>query len=110
MRYNTATFDQYCEERWEMPRRHADRLIAAAAFADLVSRDQLVSPSRESHIRPLLDRLETDDDRIAVWRDVLATTNARIKASDVAWPADQQGWLKTAAELTKTARRASTGA
>jgi hypothetical protein len=32
----------------------------------------------------LLAPLETDDDRIAVWRDVLATTNgARIKASDV---------------------------
>jgi hypothetical protein len=32
----------------------------------------------------LLERLENDDDRIAVWRDVLATTNgAKIKAADV---------------------------
>jgi hypothetical protein len=30
---------------------------------------------RESHIRPLLERLESDDDRIRIWRDVLATTN-----------------------------------
>jgi len=36
---------------------------------------RLQVPTRESQIRPLLDRLESDDDRIAVWRDVLATTN-----------------------------------
>ena len=45
---------------------------------------ELLVPSRECHIRPLLARLETDDDRIAVWRDVLASTNgAKIKAADV---------------------------
>jgi hypothetical protein len=36
---------------------------------------ELPIPSRETHIRPLLARLELDDDRIAVWRDVLAVTN-----------------------------------
>jgi hypothetical protein len=56
----------------------------AAAFAVKVADRQLPAPSRETHTRPLLDRLEIDDDRIAVWRDVLATTNGtKIKATDV---------------------------
>jgi hypothetical protein len=32
---------------------------------------QLPMPSRERHIRPLFSQ-RSDDDRIAVWRDVLA--------------------------------------
>jgi hypothetical protein len=55
--------------------------LHAAAFADKVSHGGLLVPSRERHIRPLLERLENDDDRIAVWRDLLATTKgAKIKA------------------------------
>jgi hypothetical protein len=35
----------------------------------------------------LLERLVADDDRIAVWRDVRATTNgAKIRAADVDAP------------------------
>ena len=83
-RYNHATFEEYCEQRWEMEKKHAYRLMNAAAFAEKVSNWTLQVPSRESHIRPLTERLESDDDRIAVWRDVLATTNGtKIKAQDV---------------------------
>jgi hypothetical protein len=83
-RYNVSTFEEYCDQRWEMADQHANRLIAASDFA-LVCQNQLVPmPSRESHIRPLLTQLEFDDDRITVWTDVLATTNgAKIKAVDV---------------------------
>jgi protein gp37 len=85
MRYNDiSTFEDYCEQRWELTDRHARHLIGAAAFGDLVGRNNCSVPSRESHIRPLLARLEQDDDRIAVWRDVMASTNgAKIKAADV---------------------------
>jgi len=83
-RYNLTTFEEYCEQRWELAKSHAHRLMEAAAFAEKVPNWGLSVPTRESHIRPLLDRLETDDDRIAVWRDVLATTNgAKIKAVDI---------------------------
>jgi hypothetical protein len=30
---NVATFEEYCEQRWEMTDRHARYLIRAAAFA-----------------------------------------------------------------------------
>jgi hypothetical protein len=84
LRYNFPTFIEYCEQRWELSEVHADRLIGAASFASKVLTSRLDLPSRETDIRPLLTRLEADDDRIAVWRDVLATTNgAKIRAADV---------------------------
>lgn len=83
-RYNYSTFEEYCEERWELQKAYAYRLIDAAAFGSKVANWRLPQPSRESHIRPLLTRLDQDDDRLAVWRDVLATTNgSTIKASDI---------------------------
>jgi hypothetical protein len=63
-------------------------LIDAASFALKIFPIGEI-PARESHIRPLLERLSsregyTDDDRISVWRDVLARANgSHIKASDV---------------------------
>jgi protein gp37 len=81
---DVSTFEEYCEQRWELNKSHTYRLIDAAAFGDKVPNWGLQVPSRESHIRPLLERLQADEDRIAVWRDVLATTNgAKIKAADV---------------------------
>jgi hypothetical protein len=60
--------------------RFAYRLMDVAAFEQKVANWPLQVPSRESHIRPPLERLDTDDDRIAVWRDVLATTNGAAPA------------------------------
>jgi len=81
--YN-CTFEDYCADRWELQKAHVYRLIDAAKLAGKVSERRLPIPYRETHIRPLLERLEIDDDRVAVWRDVLATTNGdKIKARDV---------------------------
>jgi hypothetical protein len=68
---NVATFEEYCEQRWEITIRRAEQLIAASAFGEKANNYSLQVPSREGHVRPLLERL----DRIAVWRDVLATTS-----------------------------------
>jgi hypothetical protein len=84
LRYNFGTFEEYCEERWDLGKIRPYQLIDAANFAAKVHNCELSMPSRESHIRPLLARLEVDDDRIAVWGDVLASTNgAKIKRPDV---------------------------
>lgn len=83
-RYNYGTFEEYCEERWELAKVHVWRLTNAAEFATKVSYRKLPLPSRETHIRPLLERLQSDEDRLTIWRDVLATTNGtKIKAKDV---------------------------
>lgn len=89
LRYNFATFEEYCEERWELQKVHCWRLIQAADFAEKVSYRKLSPPTRETHIRPLLERLPsregfTDEDRISVWSDALAAANgSKIKANDV---------------------------
>lgn len=71
-RYNFSTFEEYCEERWELTKQHVYHLINAADFGQKVNESLLSLPSRETHIRPLLTRLEQDDNRITVWRDALA--------------------------------------
>lgn len=81
-----STWEQYCEGRWELSRAHADYLINAALFVKRLQCNYSCAllPVRETHIRPLLQRLKSDDDRIAVWRDVLSTTKGtKIRASDV---------------------------
>ena len=61
LRYNFSTFEEYCEQRWELTPQHADRLVAASAFAEACQNQLVPTPSRESHIRPLLARLETGE-------------------------------------------------
>jgi len=55
-RYDHPTFEEYCEQWWEMSDRHARYLIDAAAFATLIQRNHssVPIPARETHIRPLL--------------------------------------------------------
>jgi hypothetical protein len=65
--------------------------MAASAFAEKANNCSLKVPSSEWQIRPLLERLEQAEDRITVWRDVLATTGgAKLKATSrphrPAWP------------------------
>jgi hypothetical protein len=84
VRHNVATFEEYCNERWGKSIRRVEQLIAASAFGEKANNCSLKVPSNESHIRPLLERLKEDDDRIAVWRDVLSTMNgAKIKSANV---------------------------
>jgi protein gp37 len=82
-RYN-GTFGDYCSERWEMDDSRARQLMDAARFAVMCDNCRIPMPSREAHVRPLIRRIETEQDRIAVWRDVLGTTNgSRVKTKDV---------------------------
>jgi hypothetical protein len=70
--------------KWSARRARRFRLIGAAAFAEKVHHGGLKVPSRDRYIRPLLERLESDDDRMAVWQDVLAIKNgAKIGAADI---------------------------
>src|SRR6516164_3436460 len=83
-KYNYATFEEYCEERWELAKARTYQLINAAAFAVKVHHGGLSVPSRERHIRPLLERLALDEDRLTVWGDVLAKfSGLKFKAADV---------------------------
>lgn len=80
------TFEAYCDERWEMDRSRAYRLIDAARFVDRALSpigDDVPHPIRESHIRPLF-KLDADEDRLTVWQDALGNKRPRdVKATDV---------------------------
>ena len=79
------TFEEYCEERWELAKQRVYQLIGAADFAEKVHHGGLFVPARERHIRPLLERLQDDADRLAVWRSLLDTLDnvRQLKAQDV---------------------------
>jgi hypothetical protein len=71
---NIGSFGEYCKRRWEISIRHAERLIAADSFAEKATHGSLKVPLRERHARLLLERLASDEDRLAVWRIVLVDT------------------------------------
>jgi protein gp37 len=79
-RYSFETFEEYCETRWEWSYPRAVQLINAAALAEKISTLVEVLPSRETHIRPLLERLPTDDERLAVWQQIVGDAPERVTA------------------------------
>lgn len=79
-RYSFQTFEEYCEQRWEWSRIRAHQVIEAADLAFKMFTNVNILPNREAHIRPLLDRLKTDDERLAVWQQVVASQPERVTA------------------------------
>ena len=69
-----SAFADYCEERWGMVRRQADRLISAAQVASNV-RPIGLTPTAETQVRPLTG-LEPEKQREA-WQKAVETTNGR---------------------------------
>jgi hypothetical protein len=84
-RYNKATFEEYCEERWELGKVQVWNLTNAAAFAEKVHYSELQIPTRETHIRPLLERRQMPGLRAAsrctaAWRNTaLSSQKAAVK-------------------------------
>jgi hypothetical protein len=50
--WSFKTFEQYCEQRWELGQSRAYQLIDAAQCAEKLHNCGTL-PARESHIRPL---------------------------------------------------------
>ncbi len=81
------TFESYLETRWEFgQKRRGYQIINAADLTQkiafyqaeiLTDKDEKSAqfvhflPSLESHLRPLIDSLKTDSERIAVWQNVV---------------------------------------
>lgn len=78
-----GTFEEYCQERWGWERRHAYRLIDAAAAVENVSNwTQNQAPANEAQARPLTS-LPPAQQREA-WERVLETApNGKITAAIV---------------------------
>ena len=78
-----ATFEAYCQERWEIERSQAYRLIDAAKVMDVLSpigdKDHL--PSKESHMRELVPLIDDPELMREVWTE--ADTRADGKPTAV---------------------------
>jgi len=84
------TFEDYCQQKWSMPRRHVNRMIAASETIINLGPIGPILPESESQVRPLVG-LEKDV-QIAVWNDVVHESiidNKKITAKMVEQKAEQ---------------------
>ncbi|NJL06778.1 MAG: hypothetical protein HC911_18135 [Chloroflexaceae bacterium] len=73
-----ASFEAYCERRWQLGRRRAYQLMDAAAVAGEMGKIFHMRPQRESHAAALA-KIEPQH-REAVWERVLAETDTPTAA------------------------------
>lgn len=78
----SGTFEEYCQERWQMERRHAYRLMDAASVVENVSNWTQTAPANEAQARPLTE-LEPEAQRLA-WEIVKETApEGKVTAAHV---------------------------
>jgi hypothetical protein len=68
-RYSFTTFEEYCQQRWELDDRRVRQLVETADAASKLENFCRFLPARESHVRALL-ALDKDDERAEVWQRV----------------------------------------
>lgn len=84
-------FADYVKSKFGLTKKHCKLLIRSANFIrKLKSRDEEVAiPVRESHIRPIIQKLETEEEQIEFWdefcrsNEVNPQSVGKIKASDI---------------------------
>jgi protein gp37 len=77
------TFEDYCEEKWEMSRAEAYRQIGAASvIEDISTTSPTFLPTTISQTRPLL-KLKTAEERRSAWGEVTKTPGRIITAEVV---------------------------
>ncbi len=81
-RESYGTFEDYCQNRWGMVRRHANRLIVAAGVIENLGPIGPILPKTESQARPLAQL--PDDMQAEAWRLAVDTApNGKITAAHV---------------------------
>lgn len=71
-RQGYATFEEYCQARWEWSTDRVRQLIDAATAVEQMPTIVGILPTRESHVRPLL-KLDKPALRTEVWQRVVAS-------------------------------------
>src|SRR5262249_43089620 len=80
-----ASFQEYCEARWEISRGHAYRLIEAA---EVVRKLREVSPKgdtprHETHARALAPLKERPEEMAAAWKEAVEAGDGQPQAAHV---------------------------
>jgi protein gp37 len=84
-KYSFTTFEEYCEQRWDMSVDRAAQLINASDASEKLRQLSSFLPSKESHVRELL-KLDDDGHRAEVWKRVIESGNtvtAKVVADEV---------------------------
>lgn len=81
------TFEEYCNERWSMSKRHIDRMIGASQVISNLGPQGPILPKNEKEARPLT-KLEPEV-QIEAWSEVVAQHGQDITAPKVQAIADQ---------------------
>lgn len=77
------TFEDYCNDRWGMERRHAYRLMDAAQAVENVSQGTQILPTNERQARPLTEL--APELQPVVWQKSVETApNGKVTAAHVA--------------------------
>jgi len=74
-----ATFENYCLERWHYHRRRVYQLIDAGQVLENVHNCARIEPQNEAQVRQLA-RLQTPDQQIQIWRQVIEQHGERVTA------------------------------
>lgn len=80
-RADYGTFEDYCQQRWQMSRSYAYRMIDAAEVVESVSPMGDIAPSSERQARELARVPESD--RAAVWAETVERTDGKPTAAAV---------------------------
>lgn len=81
-RESHGTFEAYCQERWNMSKRHANRLIMSSDVIENLGPTGPVLPTSERQARPLTS-LEPEQ-QVAVWERAVETApNGKVTGAHV---------------------------
>jgi hypothetical protein len=75
------TFEDYCQQKWSMPRQHVNRMISGYKIVNHLEPIGSILPESESQIRPLTS-LEPEIQK-EVWKEVVKTHGENITAAKV---------------------------
>ena len=82
-----GTFEKYLEDRWDFGKARGHRLMNSAEFMQIAVKNQVekvaqkdklgdkieaVLPKNERQIRPLLEKLNNNGERLHVWTEVIS--------------------------------------
>lgn len=79
-RLEFPSFEKYCNDKWNLSKMHAYRIINSAEVVNNLESNQLVTPKTESQARPLT-KLGTPEDQTTAWSD--AVTTAELEGRNV---------------------------
>lgn len=79
-----TTFEDYCRERWQLTRRHSNRLVAAAAAVANLGPIGPKAPINEAQARPLTRFNDQPDVQRQVWQTAVETApNGKVTAAHI---------------------------